>query len=450
MSASEKVVPLPASTRSGASPFDAGVHNFLLEHYSLIHGTDTVYDDSEAIFMKVSAMAHSHGSEAVKLWKGSPSRRTVQQRNVVFDPTGACDPLECLNLFRGIALVPKRGDVGPMLKLARHLVGRAAEHTDDVDQILHWLLCWLAYPLQHLGAKLRTAVVMHGDEGAGKNFLTDTMVAIYGEYGSTVGQDELEDKFNDWRSRKLFIVGDEVSSRQELVHNKNRLKALITSPTVQINPKNLPRREEANHINVWFNSNELQPLALDNTDRRYLVIYTPPPLERDFYRSLGEWRGNDGLQAWYHYLLKYTLDDFDPYAPAPITQAKRDLIELNRKSPERFWAEWSGGELDDLPYWPCTVDQAYRAYAKYCQRVGERYPAQKAIFSRMVVRVSESLQKPLRQKQMRVADRVARMLLPVEPPEQGQGEWADAGVRAFEAELGNYLRGPHSPVGGEP
>ena len=60
-------------------------------------------------------------------------------------------------------------------------------------------------------------------------------------------------------------------------NNKNWLKALITSTTVQINPKNLPRREERNHINIVFLSNEPQPLALDNSDRRYLVIYTPQP-----------------------------------------------------------------------------------------------------------------------------------------------------------------------------
>src|SRR5205085_4828808 len=165
----------------------------------------------------------------------------------------------------------------------------------------------LAYPLQNLGAKLRTAIVMHGDEGAGKNFLFEAWLEIYGKYGLLVGQDELEDKFNDWRSAKLAVVGDEVSSRQELVHNKNRLKALITSPTVQINPKNLPRREERNHINIVFLSNELQPLALDNSDRRYLVIHTPRAREFEFYRKLKAWRQAGGVQAFYHYLLDYPL-----------------------------------------------------------------------------------------------------------------------------------------------
>lgn len=442
---------------------DWGKYSHLLDNFALIYSTDTVWDASTRLIMKISAMAHAHGADYVRMWKAAEAsttrqtakRWTVMPQNVVFDPTGKSDPETTVNLYGGIELEPKQGDVEPMLQLVRHLTSRAAESADDCDAVMHWLLCWMAYPLQHLGTKLRTAVIMHGDEGAGKNFLFDTLVMIYGEYGATVGQDELEDKFNDWRSRKLFIVGDEVSSRQELVHNKNRLKALITSTTVQINPKNLPRREEANHINIAFLSNELQPQALDNTDRRYLVIFTPQAKEVEFYKALGQWRRSGGVAAWYHYLLRYPLDDFDPYAPAPITEAKRDLIELNRKTPERFWLEWSGGELD-LPYRTCSVDQAYRAFSKYCQRVGDRFPMQKPVFSRMLLRMSDSMKRPMQVKTMKpkteaTVDRAVRMLLVKSPPDDvHQGEWAAECVADFEKELRRYLHGPHSPGDGEP
>lgn len=445
---------------------DWGRYHALLDSFALIYSTDTVWDASTRLIMKISAMAHAHGADYVRMWKAAESsprrnegkRWTVMPTDVVFDPTETCDPETTVNLFGGLEIEAVPGDVEPMLKLVRHLFSRASEHADDADQVMHWFLCWCAYPLQHPGAKLRNSVVMHGDEGAGKNFLFDTMVMMYGEYGATVGQDELEDKFNDWRSRKLFVVGDEVSSRAELVHNKNRLKALITSPTVQINPKNLPRREEANHINIVFLSNELQPLALDNTDRRYLVIFTPQALDRQFYKDLAKWRDVDGgLAAWYDYLLKYPLEGFDPYAPAPITDAKKDLIELNRKTPERFWVDWSGNELG-LVYMSCSVDQAYRAYTKYCQRVGDRFPVQKPIFSRMVLRMSESMNKPLRVKAMKPTmpdgqDRTTRMLLVTEPlPAEGEslGQWATSCLASFERELRKYVHGPHSPDDSEP
>jgi putative DNA primase/helicase len=433
---------------------DWGAYNGLIENFALIYGTDTVWDGTERIIMKLANMAHAHGADMVKLWKGSPDRRTVRQEDVVFDPTGKADPATKINLFDGIKMEPVEGDVGPVMDLIQFLTSRACQDRTDTDQVFHWLMQWMAYPLQHLGAKLRTAVVMHGDEGAGKNFLFDMLAAIYGKYGALVGQDELEDKFNDWRSCKMLVVGDEVSSRQELVHNKNRLKALITSATVQINPKNLPRREEANHMNVIFLSNEITPLALDNSDRRYLVIYTPRAKDFSYYKALGEWRDAGGLQAFYHYLLTYPLEGFDPYAPAPVTDAKRDLIDINRKSPELFWLAWSTGEID-LPYEPCSVSQGYRAYVKWCQRTGDRFPFKQAMFTRTLLRMSEYMDKPIREKVMAPKDELGvkkseRMLLTLEPPGDGQGKWAFECRDAFEAALRKYMGVgfPHSPNDG--
>lgn len=429
--------------RKAEKTIDWGVFNRLVESWALIYGTDTVWDGDQRMIMKLSNMGHAHGGDMVRMWKASPLRRTVLPTDVVFDPTGQADPERCINLFDGIKMQPVEGDVEPILELVRYLTSRASDDPDESDEIMHWLLCWLAYPLQHPGAKLRTAVVMHGDEGAGKNFLFDAIAAIYGKYGCLVGQDELEDKFNDWRSCKLFVVGDEVSSRQELVHNKNRLKALITSATVQINPKNLPRREEANHMNVVFLSNEITPLALDNSDRRYLVIYTPRAKPFEFYRRLGQWRDNGGLEALYAYLLAYPLDGFDPFAPAPGTAAKRDLIDINRKSPELFWLAWSKGEID-LPYHPCSLSQAYRGYLKWCQRTGDRFPFKQNMFTRTVLRIAETCDMPLREKVMAPRNALGvkkseRMLLMVDPPEQDQGTWAGECRDSFETALRSYM-----------
>lgn len=433
---------------------DWGAYNSLIANFALIYGTDTVWDGTERIIMKLANMAHAHGADMVKMWKASPDRRTVRQQDVVFDPTNKADPVRQINLFDGIKMVPKKGDMTPMLELIRYLTSRASEDHNESDAIMHWLLQWLAYPLQNPGAKMRTAIVMHGDEGAGKNFLFDTVAAIYGKYGVLVGQDELEDKFNDWRSCKLFVVGDEVSSRQELVHNKNRLKALITSPTVQINPKNLPRRDEANHMNVVFLSNEITPLALDNSDRRYLVIYTPRAKDFTFYRNLGIWRDSGGTEALYEFLLDYPLEGFDPYAPAPSTAAKRDLIDINRKSPELYWLAWSQGEID-LPYEPCSVSQAYRGYIKWCQRTGDRFPFKQAMFTRTLIRISESEGRIVREKVMAPKDELGikkseRMLLTLDPPNSDQGVWATACRDSFEAALRKYMGGgfPHSPNDG--
>ena len=443
----------PVQGRKKEKTIDWGKFNHLVEHFVLIYGTDTVWDGSERLQMKIANMGHAHGADMVRMWKSSEKRRTVRLDDVVFDPTCSCDPETTVNLYDGMAMVPKAGNVEPILDLIRFLTSRASSDEADCDEVMHWLLRWLAYPLQHPGAKLRTAVVMHGDEGAGKNLLFDIMVSIYGKYGALVGQDELEDKFNDWRSCKMFVVGDEVSSRAELVHNKNRLKALITSSTVQINPKNLTRREEKNQMNIAFLSNELQPLALDNSDRRYLVVYTPRAKEKEYYIQLGKWRDSGGMEAFYQYLLDYNLDDFGPYSPAPMTDAKLALIGLNRKSPEVFWQEWHDGELD-LPYMACSGPQLYRAYEKWCQRTGERYPFKQAQFTPTLLRFAEGQGFPARIKAMNVtlpgkAKKTERMFLIADPVlktgddendvRMTEGQWATSAVEEFGRALSRYI-----------
>lgn len=433
----------PKAEKKKEPTVDWGKFNHLVENFTLIYGTDTVWDGDTKLMMKIGAMGHAYGADMVRMWKASERRRTVPLSGVVFDPTMSSPTDTTINLYDGLAMVPKQGDVEPILDLIRFLFSRAMDDDQECDDVMHWFLCWLAYPLQHPGAKLRTAVVMHGDEGAGKNFLFDIMIAIYGKYGALVGQDELEDKFNDWRSGKLFVVGDEVSSRAELVHNKNRLKSLITSPTVQINPKGLPRREERNCINIVFLSNELQPLALDNSDRRYLVIYTPLPKEIEYYLNLSGWLNSGGAAAFHYYLMNYCLDGFSPFAPAPMTKAKQSLIGINRKSPEVFWSEWSDGELE-LPYAACSLLQAYQAYLKWCQRTGDRYPFKRDQFTPTLLRFAEAQGKPASTKVMKLTSievkKAVRMFLVAEPsPDIPLGQWATECFESFEQHLKKYL-----------
>ena len=435
---------------------DWGKLNWMTERFTLIYPTDTAWDSEKRVMVKIANMAHAYSSEYVRMWKASERRRMVDLKDVVFDPAERHDPETMVNIYNPAEMVePVEGDVTPFLVMLRHLLSGLSDNADQVDEYMHFVLCWFAYPLQHPGVKMKTALVFHGEEGSGKSLMAEAVAAIYGPYAITVGQDELEDKFNDWRSGKRFVIADEVSTRAEMVHNKNRIKPMITGDTVQINPKNMPRREERNTMHFVFLSNEIQPLALDNSDRRFFVVWTPRAREREFYRIFGEWIRNGGAKHLHQYLKGYPLEGFDPYAPAPVTQAKRNLISINRKSPEQFFVEWSEGELD-LPFNSCSVEQAYRAYLKWCVRTGERYPFKREQWTPTVIRFSEHLNpdNPCRVKVMKLdsegAKKAQRMFLVCEPEIPNgitQGEWATSAVEAFDKALNAYMwKGePRSP-----
>ena len=48
---------------------------------------------------------------------------------------------------------------------------------------------------------------------------------IYGLYGRVIPQDALEDKFNDYASRKLFLVADEEVIRQRMQYARKYSEA---------------------------------------------------------------------------------------------------------------------------------------------------------------------------------------------------------------------------------
>lgn len=302
-----------------------------------------------------------------------------------FDPTGK-DADVRLNSWCGWPTVPKKGGCDRLLELLRYQCGKEQA---IADELYSWVLRWLAYLVQHPGAKMQTAIIMHGPQGTGKGrFFEWGYMPIFGRYGVYLDQDALEDKHgSDWQSCKLFVLADEVLARAEMYHHKNKLKNLVTSRRIRINPKGTVAFEETNHLNIVFLSNEKQPLVLENDDRRYCVIWTPPPLGREFYDELSAEIANGGVEAL-HWHLKHEVDlgDFKPWTPPPVTEAKRDLINMSRDSVDRFLIDWQHGDTD-LPFCPCSSADLYRAYLGWCRTNGERMPRPENQFSGHIVKL---------------------------------------------------------------
>jgi hypothetical protein len=142
-----------------------------------------------------------------------------------------------------------------LLELLRFLCGED-EDSRDHPPLTTWVLKWLAYPLQHLGAKMQTALVFHGRKASARTQFFGAVREIYGEHGTYITQRELEDKFNVWMSAKLFVVANEVVTRQEMSHQAGFLRNLITEPEIWINRKAREQFVEANHMNIVLFSNE--------------------------------------------------------------------------------------------------------------------------------------------------------------------------------------------------
>ncbi|MBS1170038.1 MAG: traC, partial [Burkholderiaceae bacterium] len=412
--------------------------DYLLNNFTLIYGDDAVWDADNRIILKVACMRLAFGTDAVKFWLNNPGRKMVPRDGVVFDPTFSADPACTVNLYDGIKTVPKKGDCSLIKKLLLHLCDGNAE-------VAAWVLRWLAFPLQNPGAKMRSSIIVHGDEGSGKNLFFESAVAkIYGEYGGVIGNAQIESQFNEWASKKLYMVADEVVTRTELRQLKGKLKALVTGETVRINPKNLSERDEANHMNFVFLSNELQPLALDRSDRRYLVLWTPPKLDEVFYAAVGEQVRNGGVEAFYHYLLhEVPLDGFNEHTKPPVNEAKEDLIALGLSPAERFYREWRGGFLP-LPYVCCSAEQLYSAFTRWCNIAGERYPPSQTFFGRVITREgrADGVRKHVAQYPLGNAVKQRTVyLVGNQPEDKSQTDWIAGASELFEVDLRKFRSG---------
>jgi len=409
---------------------DTGVLQRLFRDFAYQYGTDIAWDRDRREPIRISNLRHTFGHDAVKLWMTSERRDVVHAEDVVFDPTEACGP-HAVNLWTGWGVEPDRGDVEPFLELLEFLV-------DGDKAVMEYCLNWYALPLQKPGIKLKTALVFHGYEGSGKNLLHEVVASVYGKHGKVVGQRELESQWTDWQSGCQFAIGDEVVSRAEMRHHKGVLKGLITSSHLNIATKFMNLRSERNCMNIVFHSNEVEPLKLDPTDRRYLVVWTPKRGDQALYDRFVKWREEGGAAHLMHWLQHRNLADWAWYEPPPMTAAKEDLIELGRLSPERFWRSWRGNEIVGLPCRSCSVDQAYQAYKRWAMQEGERFPMSKPQFSRLVLREAGSSEFKAVQARVgtgQMAPVMRLWLMATPPPDVSLSDHAKACIDSFEQVL---------------
>jgi len=343
-----------------------------IERYVYIDGTKDVWDREKKRRVAEGAVKMALG-DMYGMWLNSPERRVVDVENIVFDPTMTKDPNVYINTFDGLPMEPARDD-GACENL-RWLISFLCNHDQSSSA---WLIRWLAYPLQHLGAKMDTAVLAHSTmEGSGKSLLfADAFGMLYGQYAATVGQTQLESNFNAWQSRKLWAVFEEVVSRDQRYNQVGKIKHLVTGKTVRMESKFINGWEEANHMNAVFLSNEIMPWPIAPSDRRMLVLWPMETLPVDRQKAIGRELANGGVAALYAWLLSIDLGDFDQRTRPPSTDARERLVALSRASWQTFLFLWQYGELGRDMWGACLSTDLYAMFLEWCHRNKEHVMSQ--------------------------------------------------------------------------
>lgn len=345
----------------------------VLKRYVYLNPSDTAWDKQERCVVALSHLKYAI-ADCFAMWITHPEREEVPVRNFVFDPTQLVDAKTHINQFRGLALVPVRDD-----KRCERIVRMMMALCNNDRDVFKWLRRWLAYPLINVGAKMETAVLCHSDvHGSGKSYFFDVVMRqIYGEYSRTVGQAQLEGQYNDWMSKVLYCVYEEVLSRSQKYSHTGTIKQVITGKSVRIEKKFMSGWEESNHMNSVFLSNEVMPLPVEPSDRRFLVIWPETKLYEELQRGVNEDLKNGGAAAFYQFLLDTKLQDegeaypFDEHTKPPMTAAKERLVEHGRAVWEVFYNEWERGALEyngmNVPYGTIRVNDLFQYFSAWCK-----------------------------------------------------------------------------------
>ncbi len=363
----------------------------LNEKFAWIEANASIFRLEYADFIEPSKFKLQHDNRKISIksgdttklvgmgtaWLTSEARR--QHRALVIRPAeGTITKDNCLNEWRGYAVAPIQGNIEPFLNLLSRLV--------PDDEARRYVQKWMAHLIQHPDNKMFVSLVFWSHaQGVGKNLLFETFVSLIGNiHAAVIGQAELCSDFNGWSNRRIFIIGDEVSGSDKRSET-DKLKGLITGTTNRINEKYQPAREVPNLMNFVFLSNHHDSLFLNDGDRRFLVWeiqsgQLPQSLAKDYV----SWRDNGGLSALHHFLLNFDISDFNPKAPAPMTEAKLQLIADNRSDLESWVADLMASDIPKLL--GRELATANELGRRYEMETGHKAPSSKAIvgaFKRM-------------------------------------------------------------------
>jgi DNA-binding protein len=280
-------------------------------------------------FLHTQTVAGLNQGEAWLRWPG----KRLYLGGLTFCPDLKKCSANQYNLFRGYAIKPEAGDVEPFLQHVRQVICAGDE------TVYNYVMQFFAHLLQKPDEKPSVALVMKSIEGTGKGALIQPFIKMLGEHAvQTNGAYLVTGRFNSVVANKMLIFADEVDLTDAKCADK--LKALISEPTVMIERKGLDAVAVGSFSRFIFASNMDTVLKAGSRERRYLVLEPSPEYAQDddYFKRYFAWLNDNGAAHLMHYLLALDISDFNP-RKAPATQALLDEKLASLEMPLAFMYE---------------------------------------------------------------------------------------------------------------
>lgn len=142
------------------------------------------------------------------------------------------------------------------------------------EVVYEYVLNWLAHSFQLPGIKKQPMITLISEEGAGKTAVVQYMKAILGfkkVLESTNPEQEVWGNFNELMMSAFLVVLSETDKRNSS-GSDGKIKALITDPTLNINPKGKAAFIMQSYHRFIMCTNNIDPVKTHKHDRRNVII----------------------------------------------------------------------------------------------------------------------------------------------------------------------------------
>jgi hypothetical protein len=191
-----------------------------------------------------------------------------------------------------------------------------------------FLIDWLAWGVQHDGP-MQSAIVMHGQEGTGKNTLTEEYGALFPKDSYICPSDSslVLGHFNDILQNANVVTLDEALFYGNRAQN-SALKGLLTNPNITLHKKNFGPMNYPNNLRVFILTNEQHSVRAGPEARRFFQVELSPTRRCDmpYFKALRQQMASGGRSAMLYDLLHRDLTGFNP-----ASVVKTDLLQSEQE-----------------------------------------------------------------------------------------------------------------------
>lgn len=293
----------------------------------------------------------------------------------------------------------------PLHKVMKFICEPILRHIRDVyaagnKNHYYYIMAWIADMLKNPNNKPGVALFIIGKQGIGKgifwNFFINKVLGPQNGLFTSNSQDIGigATSFNGPIAGKILCVLDEMDKKGGIKTYHNRLKNLITEPTVMISEKYQPTYTSKNNARIVGLSNYDDPTIVEGKEDRRNASFEGSDIhigDREYFRNLYKVMKDSITPMAFTYLLTNwkKLDDIE-LRDIPETESRKHMQECSMPSHLRFLKDIVSGETETSPPMKKNILQGYATsdmfdwYQKWCSISKSFNSSSRTTFTRLI------------------------------------------------------------------